>query len=131
MTVYCIIHAGTRVIRRWTTEQPPVVVAGELAIASAAPVSNPPFRWCRLDLDDITILEASAEQAADAGINEELIAQRRRAVRDAMLVALDNAVAAALLTEQSVNPDLLQANVRTMARTLRVFLAAQGRLYRG
>lgn len=107
-----ILHGGTRVLRRLTTDPTPVLAADEIMVMvpdgfSAALDGKP----CRLAGDNITKVPAS-DAELDAAFPERALPRRMRE----LLVAIDDVV----------NDPLVEATVKRFCAAFRRILSAGG-----
>jgi hypothetical protein len=89
MPHYAIVHAGTRVVRRATTQEPPEVAQDEIAIQTM-PFDLAGGPW-RLDASNNRIL-AALDEVRQAGMDEAWNRQQRIAKRTAIKDALQDIV---------------------------------------
>lgn len=84
-----IIHTATRVVRRLTTDDSPVIEADETVVEMDQPITISGFT--KLNEKNEAVV-ASETEAADAGVNLEEVRRRRKVKRDNFVNALDDLI---------------------------------------
>ena len=98
MAQSAIIHTATRVIRRLTTDDVPVLNAGESAVSLAAPVDLAGGPW-KLAADNQTLTAPTLQEIDDAEADPERVSAARRQFFAGYLASLDGIEAAANNTQ--------------------------------
>ncbi|HZX14981.1 MAG TPA: hypothetical protein VFF49_11355 [Thermodesulfobacteriota bacterium] len=84
-----IIHTTTRIIRRLTTDNVPVLSLDETAIEMVTPIDLDNGYW-KLDVDNLTLLVPTQQEIDDSGVDEVRNAILRKQKTDAIDAAIDD-----------------------------------------
>lgn len=94
MPQYAILHAATRVIRRLTTDDPPPMATGEVAMVYVGGFPTPSY-WKLLA--DGALQQASVQEISDAGVDAGVEHAKQQAIEQAFRDALDDVIANVVL----------------------------------